>query len=111
LCGISYERFVRLIAGIARFLIPVKELAEIYFYNPNRRWSNIYDGFRSKYNLPDFLFRRKKRKGNTLTQFGYYLNLFHKAIFDNIGSNEAKEYKDLIFNAPLSEVLDYSEMK
>lgn len=51
-CRISYEPYVKVFGALARTLIPIRDLKEIFFYKENVRWQIIYSNFLRRHELP-----------------------------------------------------------
>ena len=108
-CAISYEKDVKLFGATARVLIPISDFAKIYVYNPSIDWYEQYRRFLDNYNMEDFLINKpkKKRKWPSRTLFE---NMIVKILREKAGENLVDEFRDLLYEAPISEVLNYSSM-
>ena len=104
-CAISYEKDVKLFGAIAQVLIPISDLAKIYVYNPSIDWYEQYRGFLDNYNMEDFLINKpkKKRKWPSRTLFE---NIIVKILREKACENLVGEFRDLLYEASISEVLN-----
>jgi len=109
-CTISYTKYIRLFGAAAQILIPIMKLAEIYIYNPKDNWYNKYDEFLRKYDLKDFLIIKPRGK-RKIPSFTLFKDMMERVILKRFNKKRVKEFKDLLYKAPLYIVLDYSNMK
>lgn len=107
ICSLSYKQYVRIFGAVAQIYIPILDLAKIYLYDPHTNWLDIYKCFLSNYYLKDFLLEKPKKKIPSDTLF---LDSIKHNIQKNYGSEKVDEFKELLYEAPLSTVLDYSTM-
>ncbi len=103
ICTISYEKYVKLFGAITQVLISVRDLAKLYFYNPNLNWHKIYEEFKKRYSLRIFFEAKFPRFPNLRKEF---IN----AIRVKLGDDEVERFEYLIDEASLNEVLDYSKI-
>ena len=102
-CTISYKVYVRLLGAIAQVLIPIHDLARLYFYNPNLNWYEVYEEFKKKHSLKEFFEVEFPRFPKLRKQF---MDIIRR----KLGDDEAERFKYLVDDALLNEVLDYSKM-
>jgi len=109
-CVISYERQVRLFGAVAQMLIPISDFNKIYVYDPQVNWFNKYERFLSNYGLEDFLINKPKKKRKIPLSI-LLENMVARVLRERLGEEKVDEFRELLHEAPLSEVLDYSKMK
>ncbi len=108
-CTISYGGHVRLFGAVAQVLIPISDLAKIYVYNPSVDWFAEYRNFLNVHGLRDFLVQKPAgmRRESSCALFE---RMVGEAIRKKYGRGAINEFMDLLHEAPLSVVLDYSNM-
>ena len=106
ICSMSYRRYVKLFGTITQVLIPIRDLIRIYVYNPNANWFEEYYNFLNCYNLDLLLIKRCNTKNFYELIEKSALNIIRR----NLGREGEKNFKELLYEAPLSEVLNYSTM-
>ena len=108
-CALSYKPYVKIFGATAQVIIPIEDLAEIYIYNPHRDWFNLYDNFLREYGLEDFLIEKPKKR-KKISSDNLFLNTIKMVIRNRFGQEKLNEFNDLLKEAPITEVLDYSKM-
>lgn len=104
-CQISYEKYTRLFGAATQLYISLQDLINIYFYNPQINWYEEYENFLNKYGLNDFLFDKKKK----ISAFITLRKEIIRAVKTRVSKEKANEFIDLVDEAPLQIVLDYSK--
>ena len=108
-CSIPYERYVRLFGAIAQVLIPVSSLTKVYVYDPAVDWFDEYRRFLGRYGLEDFLIN-KPRKKRKIPSVILLEDIVVKVLREKLGEEEVEEFRELLYEAPVDVVLDYSNM-
>lgn len=101
-CNISYERYVRLVGATIKTLVSIQDLAKIYFYDQNVIWSDAYSAFLEKYGLNDFIVNKPRKIESFL--------LLKQSITKVLGE-KAKEFEELLTQAPLEIILNYASIR
>lgn len=107
-CAISYEENVRLFGATAQVLVSVSDFVKIYVYNPNVDWFEQYKKFLDSYNIDDFLINKPKKR--VLPFYTLFVNMVVRALRRKACKKLVDEFMDLLYEAPISEVLNYSKM-
>jgi len=107
-CAISYERYVRLLGALAQTIVSLPDLIRLLIYNPNVNWFDEYNSFLQRYGFEDFLVNKPKRKVLTQT---IIVDSAVKLLKQKGDEEAAEEFVELLYEAPLSDVLDFSKMK
>lgn len=106
-CSISYERYVRFFGALTQVLIPMSDLIKLYVYNPQIDWSDSYKAFLNHYNLEDFLINKPNRKVPSVILLE---DMVVKLLREKVGEEKVEEFRELLYEAPLDVVLDYSNI-
>ncbi len=107
-CSVTYEMYVRLFGAIAQILIPISDLVKLYVYDPNKNWFEEYEKFLERYGLEDFLVNKPKITGKPSVEL--IRDIIVKVLRERLGEEKVKEFEELLYEAPLDVVLDYSNM-
>ena len=108
-CSISYEKYVKLFGALAQVLIPIHDFVKLYVYDPNVDWFNEYERFLNRYGLEDFLIN-KPRKKRKIPSVILLEDMVVKVLREKLGEEKVEEFRELLYEAPLDVVLDYSSM-
>jgi len=108
-CSISYERFVRLFGALAHVYVSIRDLVRLYIYDPGRDWFREYEEFLRRYGLEDFLLN-KPREMRRVPSSMLLEDIASKALRQRFGEERVSEFIELLYEAPLDVVLDYSTM-
>lgn len=108
-CSISYERYVRLFGALVQVLIPVSDFIKLYVHDPNVDWFDGYERFLNRYGLEDFLINKPKKK-RKIPSVILLEDMVVKVLREKLGEEKVEEFRELLYEAPLDVVLDYSSM-
>ena len=88
-------------------MIPIHDFVKLYVYDPNVDWFDEYEKFLNRYGLEDFLINKPKRKIPSVILLE---DMVVKVLREKLGEEKVEEFRELLYEAPLDVVLDYSSM-